>query len=491
MPLVSNLNAALDNLPAPATDDDVIWRDLRGQLDQEIARLPECHRRAIVLCYLEGKTQDEAARLLGWPKGTVATRLKRARERLYLRLSRRGWAVSSVTLAGVLTGQALASAIPAELVRSTLGGALAYAAGPVAAGAVLSAKSLALTEGVLRIMWYSKMKFMASVFLAVVLAGSGVGLAVRQAWAGAGPDEAEAPQAAPISVIAQVGGGKKVGAGGKGTASSAEVADLRREVETLRRDLETALKEINDLKAGVRNPALPPEQGPFYRGRPAHFWLEQLKDGDPSYRVDAVLALGVLAERQKSLVPVLVTALKDKEHNVRSTASNALGRMGPEVVPALHEVLKDKTAVIAYSDAIDALRKIGPEGKVILPLLSEFLQGKDISNWRSTIAFLVSLGPEARPAMPALIDALGHSVQLFKNPKSKKQDFSINIHSSLPAVIVNALLKIDPDIENVLSPDWVRLFEGGSTSPAATPELLVQLQKLYEQLKKKYVPMEK
>ena len=61
-------------------------------IDEEIARLPGRYRSAVVLCYLEGLTQEQAARRLRCPVGTVESRLHRARERLRPRLSRRGLA---------------------------------------------------------------------------------------------------------------------------------------------------------------------------------------------------------------------------------------------------------------------------------------------------------------------------------------------------------------------------------------------------------------
>ena len=45
---------------------------------------------AVVLCLLEGMTPEQAARHLGWPVGTVHSRLARGRERLRGRLTRRG-----------------------------------------------------------------------------------------------------------------------------------------------------------------------------------------------------------------------------------------------------------------------------------------------------------------------------------------------------------------------------------------------------------------
>ena len=60
------------------------------ELHKEIDRLPERYRAVVVLCELQGCAQDEAARRLGCPPGTVRTRLARARQRLRVRLSRRG-----------------------------------------------------------------------------------------------------------------------------------------------------------------------------------------------------------------------------------------------------------------------------------------------------------------------------------------------------------------------------------------------------------------
>src|SRR5688500_12316502 len=42
-------------------NDHTTWGELRGILDEELERLPEVGRAALVLCYLEGRTQDEAA----------------------------------------------------------------------------------------------------------------------------------------------------------------------------------------------------------------------------------------------------------------------------------------------------------------------------------------------------------------------------------------------------------------------------------------------
>ena len=86
--------------------DDITWRELRSVLDHELRRLPEQYRAPLVLCYLEGKTQDEGARQLGWSKNTFRRRLESGRASLGRRLTRRG-----VTLAAALSAPLLTDAL--------------------------------------------------------------------------------------------------------------------------------------------------------------------------------------------------------------------------------------------------------------------------------------------------------------------------------------------------------------------------------------------
>lgn len=155
--------------------DEAELRELRPLLHEEVQRLPAKYRTPVVLCYLEGLTHEEAARQLGWPKGTVAGRLARAREMLRKRLTRRGVALSTALAALALAPPTASAVVPAALVQMTLKNCLLVASGATTAG-VVSAHVLALTEGVIQSMFWHKVKVTAALVVLLGLAGGGVSL---------------------------------------------------------------------------------------------------------------------------------------------------------------------------------------------------------------------------------------------------------------------------------------------------------------------------
>jgi RNA polymerase sigma factor (sigma-70 family) len=150
-----------------------VWQ-LQVMLDAELSQLPDKYRVPIVLCELEGKTIKEAAHHLGWPQGTVATRLARGRALLAKRLSKHGLELSGGILAAQLSQNAGAACVPISLVSATVKAATALAAGG-AATLVVSANVAALAEGVVTTMLLSKLKTAAVVVLVCASLASGAG----------------------------------------------------------------------------------------------------------------------------------------------------------------------------------------------------------------------------------------------------------------------------------------------------------------------------
>jgi RNA polymerase sigma factor (sigma-70 family) len=160
--------------------DDNTWAGLRLALDQELERLPEKYRAAIVLCDLEGKTRKEAARLLGWAEGTVASRLVRGRGLLAKRLAHHGWTWSGGALATVLAQNVGCATVPASLVSSTIHTASLITAGEAAVGGI-SAHVAALAEGAIKVMFLTKLKISTAVVIVAVTAAVGAGVVLSQA----------------------------------------------------------------------------------------------------------------------------------------------------------------------------------------------------------------------------------------------------------------------------------------------------------------------
>jgi hypothetical protein len=161
-------------MPEPAVSERHLWDDLQPLLDEELSRLPDKYRGAIVLCDLEGKTRKKAARQLGVPEGTLAARLARGRVMLAKRLARHGLAVSGGVLGPALAENGASAGVPTSVVSSTIQATTLFAAGQAVATGAISAKVAALTEGVLKGMLLSKLKIAVVGFLVIGALGIGV-----------------------------------------------------------------------------------------------------------------------------------------------------------------------------------------------------------------------------------------------------------------------------------------------------------------------------
>jgi RNA polymerase sigma factor (sigma-70 family) len=131
--------------PQPGADflSEISARELLAMVDEEVRRLPTVYRLPVILCCLEGRTQEEAARQLGWSSGSIKGRLERGRARLQSRLLRRGLALSALLAASEVSRGAMTTSIMARISATTVQCALPFASGKASSGASLAASALA------------------------------------------------------------------------------------------------------------------------------------------------------------------------------------------------------------------------------------------------------------------------------------------------------------------------------------------------------------
>jgi HlyD family secretion protein len=200
-------------------------------LHEELGKLPERYRAPVVLCDLESTTHEQAARHLGWPVGTVKSRLTRAREILGDRLRRRGFAPDVGLLAAMPGLRGFESMIPHWLVDRTTRAAVQF----VTARTILSGSVAALTREVLGIMSLHRSFKVASLLAVVIATASGVeSLAQKQEGPEAGRRLKQLKSAVrvddlPASVIEP--GKFRITVAERGRLELSKVADVINEVE--------------------------------------------------------------------------------------------------------------------------------------------------------------------------------------------------------------------------------------------------------------------
>jgi RNA polymerase sigma factor (sigma-70 family) len=176
------------NMPEPNVPE-VRDADLQGVVDEELSRLPKHYRGVVVLCDLEGMTRKEAARQLGIPEGSVASRLARARALLAKRLAQQGLVFSGGSVAVALSAGSASASAPPPLVASTIKAASLLASGQAAG--VVSAKIAALTEGVVKAMFVTKIKNVLAMVLVVGVALAGAAGLIYQTHAAGQPKDSK------------------------------------------------------------------------------------------------------------------------------------------------------------------------------------------------------------------------------------------------------------------------------------------------------------
>ncbi len=158
-----------------AGPDSMDRTEFDAMLDQELSRLPEKYRLPLVLCYLRGRTHDQAAEELRCPVGTVRSRMARGRDLLRDRLTRRGFAPTA--MAAILGGNPISPArllvatVPPPMAAAAVRAALTFASSPILKA---GATSLALAQGVLTTMKMTQIKWVGLAAMATTLSAGSV-----------------------------------------------------------------------------------------------------------------------------------------------------------------------------------------------------------------------------------------------------------------------------------------------------------------------------
>ncbi len=137
--------------------DDLTWNEIQQFVHMELAAISERYRAPLVLCFLEGKTQDDAAKHLGVSKATLKKRLEHGRSLLRLRLIRRGIGPTALVAAAAWPAATATACVPIALVSATVKAAAAIATGQATAG-LLSTHGTILLKNGLKTMIFTKLK---------------------------------------------------------------------------------------------------------------------------------------------------------------------------------------------------------------------------------------------------------------------------------------------------------------------------------------------
>ncbi len=236
----------------PVADAPPSWPfDVGPILQEELARLPENYRKPLVLCFLDGRSHEDAARQLQWPVGTVKGRISRGKEMLRERLTRRGVAITTAAIAASLSQTASATVSPI-LIDSTVRAAMGIAAGGAVAAGACSATAAALSEGVVASMMLAKFKVLAGGLVALGTVVTGAAVMARQLGPANPPNPGATAAQAPAPPQKQ--------------AATAPGAEKKAQQDNPRMAESARASRLNQLRVDVARRRLAREQQSYEKG---------------------------------------------------------------------------------------------------------------------------------------------------------------------------------------------------------------------------------
>jgi hypothetical protein len=166
------------------------------------------------------------------------------------------------------------------------------------------------------------------------------------------------------------------------------------------------LPRYETAEAGIS--AAAPVAGIVYRGKPLAFYVSQLKQASPKIHADLIRAIGAFGEDAASAVRVLIPLLSNSDPGIRSTTARTVGQIGVKAKPAapeLAKLLKDENSQVREAAAL-ALRDMGTGAASAVHDLSAAILDPAPTVGMAAALALGQMRSEAKSAVPALIGAL-------------------------------------------------------------------------------------
>jgi RNA polymerase sigma factor (sigma-70 family) len=238
--------ACLPNRTSTLPEDDRSWQEVQHFLYAELNCLAERYRAPLVHCYLESKSQHEAAGLLGVSRATLQKRLDTGRALLRARLVRRGLGPAAILAMSAWPSAKLSALVPVALLDSTIKASVLIGAGEAVKG-LISPQVLALKEGVLKAMFLTKLKVVTAAVLTVLVGAGLVGWSYQVTAAQTSQPQQQGQQEA------QFREGRPPRQPGHAQSSPAadELDALRLEIDALRKEVRADRERIKALEAEV------------------------------------------------------------------------------------------------------------------------------------------------------------------------------------------------------------------------------------------------
>lgn len=191
------------DVPEQTASNVRLWAELEPELDGELNKLPEIYRMPILLVDIAGISHRDAARQIGCPEGTLASRLNRAHQVLADRLTRRGIIVTTTTLGALLAQNVASAAVPTSLIYSTVTSATTIGAthSPVAIATFF--QRLDSIKSTVQALTYGKIA-LATITTLGILAASLKLLQLQPAAVQNEPQRSRATLASPFADIAAI-----------------------------------------------------------------------------------------------------------------------------------------------------------------------------------------------------------------------------------------------------------------------------------------------